>query len=89
MEKVIVHPRIHSRHPEISDQDVIDAWDGCMRSIPRLADNAGEFILLGCDSRGRLIEMVAKRLDVDDWLIFHAVTPPTKKTLKELGLLKG
>ena len=86
MELVTVHPRIHRRHPEISDQDVQDAWKGCIRSIPRLGEDIGEFVMLGCDTKGRLIEMVAKRLDTDDWLVYHALTPPTKKTLIELGI---
>ena len=86
MEEIIVHPRIHERHPEISEQDVLDAWNGCIRSVPRLAENTGEVVVLGCDAKGRLVEMVAKRLDASSWLVFHALTPPTKKTLVELGL---
>jgi hypothetical protein len=30
--------------------------------------------------------MTAKRSFGGDWLIYHAMTPPSKKTLKELGL---
>lgn len=86
MQNVIVHPRIHKRHPEITEEDVQDAWIGCIRSVSRLAENTGEVVLLGCDAKGRLMEMVAKRLDTESWLVFHALTPPTKKTLVELGL---
>lgn len=86
MEELVVHPRIHGRHPEISEQAVLDAWNGGIRSVPQLAENAGEVVVLGCDAKGRLVEMVAKRLDANSWLVFHALTPPTKKTLVELGL---
>jgi hypothetical protein len=33
--------------------------------------------------------MTAKHSTLGDWLIYHAMTPPSKKTLKELGLGGG
>ena len=88
MENVVVHPRIHRRHPDVSDQDVRDAWAGCIRSVPRLGADGDEYVAVGCDAKGRLLEMVARRIDADTWLVFHVMTPPTRKTLVELGMTR-
>ena len=87
MEKVIVHPRILRLHPELTEEDILDAWDSIIHSRARLEEKPFECIAVGIDSSGRLIEMVAIRLENRDILIFHAMVPPSKKTLKELDLL--
>lgn len=89
MEKVIVHPRIHRRHPGLSEGDVLDAWSNVIHSKARLEEEPYECVAVGTDGGGRLVEMVAVRLSNGDVLIFHAMTPPTKTTLKELDLLGG
>lgn len=38
----------------------------------------------GYDPHGRYIEMVGVPLADGVWLIYHAMTPPSKKTLKEI-----
>ena len=86
MDSIIVHPRIFERHPEISEKDVRDAWAGCIKAVPRFDRNPNEYIAIGCDSNGRLLEMIAVITDRRDWLVFHAFTPPTHKALKELGM---
>jgi hypothetical protein len=86
MERVDIHPRVRARHPELSDRDVRDAWYACIRSAPRLDTLPTEYIAVGLDGTGRLIEMVAIRLADHGWLVYHAMTPPSKKTLKELRL---
>ena len=83
---VIVHPRVHERHPEISEEDVLYAWEGCLKSIPRIDKDPDEYIAVGVDSSGRMIEMVAKRISTGSFVIYHAFTPPTRKMLRELGL---
>ena len=88
MEDVVVHPRIHRPHPNVSVQDVLDAWSACIRSVPRFGVDNSEFVAVGCDAKGRLVEMVTRRIDADTWLIFHAMTPPTRKTLVELGMTR-
>jgi len=84
VESVVVHPRIFEKHPEISEQDVLDAWHSCFRSRSRIDKNPHEYIAIGADRQGRLLELVAKCSVDGDWLIYHAMTPPSKKTLKEL-----
>ena len=38
----------------------------------------------GYDPQGRYIEMVGVLLADGAWLIYHAMTPPSKKTLREI-----
>jgi hypothetical protein len=83
---VVVLPRIRERHPDISEAVVLDAWRNCIRVVPRLDKDANEYIAVGADGNGRLIEMIAIRSIEGNWLIYHAMTPPTKKVLAELGL---
>ena len=87
METTIVHPRIFKLHTDMAEKDVLDAWSNIIHSKTRLGKDPQECIAVGVDGRGRLIEMVAVRLSSGDMLVFHAMTPPTQKTLKELELL--
>lgn len=88
MDGFIIHPHIVERHPEISEEDVADAWVGCIKAVPRLDRNPNEYIAIGCDSKGRLLELIAVRLGTGEWLIYHAFTPPTHKALQELGMTR-
>ena len=82
MKGVVVHPCVMERHPELSEDDVREAWEGYVRMARR--DN-GQVVALGFDGRGRAIEMVAKGMG-GDYLIYHAITPPTINALRELGM---
>lgn len=73
----IIHPRIHERHPQISEHDVLDAWHGALLSAPRM-DGSGSWITVGMDSNGRLLEMVSINRH-GRWLIYHAMTPHRKR----------
>jgi hypothetical protein len=86
---VKVHSRIGERHPEINSDDVLFAWRNSLRSMPRVRKNPREYVAVGVDGRGRIIEMVAARMRDGSWVIFHALTPPTKRTLKELRFNEG
>ncbi|WP_273394692.1 hypothetical protein [Thermophilibacter mediterraneus] len=47
----------------------------------------GEWLAVGLDGRGRLVELVYQYDDEDDFFfVFHGMTPPSGKTLRELGL---
>ena len=82
MNQVVVHPRVMDRHPELSEDDVIAAWNGYVRMMRREAD---QVIAIGFDGNGRAVEMVTKESD-GDFLIYHAITPPTINALRELGM---
>ena len=83
---LIVHPRIAARHPEIAEDDVRSAWASAISSAPRLGKSPTEYVVLGFDARGGLLELVAVRLESMRWLVFHAMTPPSDGTLKEMGI---
>lgn len=76
-----IHSRIHERHPEISDDDVRFAWSHY--SIGAVRVPGEREVRLGFDTQGRQLEMVGV-LTVDGWLVYHAMTPPSKKTLREV-----
>ena len=84
MNDVVVHPRVMERHPELSEDDVREAWNGYVRMVRRGDDQT---VAVGFDAKGRAVEMVAKE-SVGDYLIYHAMTPPTEKALSELGLVR-
>lgn len=86
MRKVVVHERIHRRHPELEEVDVVTAWEGAIMSAPRIRKNPDEYVSLGFDSKGRLIEMVAARDEAGTWVIYHAMTPPSERTFEEFGI---
>lgn len=88
LERVDVHERIQKRHPELSAEDVREAWAFSLHAAVRHRSAFDDYLVIGVDGQGRLIEMIAVRKD-DGWLIYHANTPPTKRVLDELGLAKG
>ncbi len=83
--EILVHPRIMEKHPEISENDVICAWNNFARMQHRSEPNSKHAAAVGFDGKGRLLEMVAV-FDGKDYLVYHAMTPPTKKMLAELGI---
>ncbi|WEV72255.1 hypothetical protein [Bifidobacterium sp. ESL0790] len=85
-EEPIIHPRIHQRHPDITDADVRAAWHRMIHMSQR-DGNSNRWVAIGVDRYGRSLELVATFDDYGKWLIFHAYTPPTKGILKELGML--
>lgn len=80
---VLVHPRITQRHPELSPEDVETAFKSQLDSFYRIQEN--QWVIIGLDANGRLIEIVAV-IEGELIKIFHAMTPPSKKTLREIGL---
>lgn len=86
MDRVIIHGRVQRRHPELSPDDVIAAWNTAIVSAPRLLQDPDQYVAIGFDGSGRLVEMAAVRTVDGDWLVFHAMTPPTDRTFKELGI---
>ncbi len=80
-----IHSHAYKHH--ISERDIRHAWRNGFAWGRR--DRAGggiDYLVVGQDTRGRLIEILA-RLTPKGYVAFHALTPPTKKTLLELGLI--
>ena len=85
--EIVVHPRIHEKHPELDDEDVESAFSNAFAEVRRFDQDNEEFMAIGSDSKGRLIEIVY-RVDLEgNVIIFHGFTPPTNKALTELGLM--
>ena len=83
---IAVHRRVRDRHPELANADVLAAWKNAIASTQRTRKNPNEYVAIGFDGNGRLVEMVATRLADGNWLIYHAMTPPSANTLKELRI---
>jgi hypothetical protein len=88
VKEIRVHPRVQIRHPDITDSDVVSAWRNKIALIERRTEEKDFLVALGVDANGRLLEMVSAQEEDGTLLVFHAKTPPTKRTLKELGLLE-
>lgn len=84
MSAIRVHKRISERHPELSQEDVVQA----MRTTVAYAQrNTDEWVSVGFDGNGRIIECVyVYNEETDEFGVYHAMTPPSSKTLKELKL---
>lgn len=82
--RVRVHPRVTTRHPDVSTADVIEAFESTLRSRPRDTSPI-QWVGVGTDHSGRLLEYIAVEDEPDGWLVFHAM-PATRKVLVEVGL---
>lgn len=81
-----VHKRVNRIHPEIKDEDAIAALENSIRAAPREGTSfPPEWVGIGIDMNGRLLQYVAVNLSGDEWLIFHAMAA-TRKVLNELGV---
>lgn len=74
----------HAYKHGLTAKDIEYAWSHCLRRRHRGAPHEGEVVVIGCDEIGRLVEVVAVER-VCGTLIYHALRPPTRKVLKELG----
>lgn len=84
MSGIGIHPRIMRRHPEIRQQDIVAAMKSMIRYKHR---KTGEWLAVGIDENSRLIEVVYEYDEENDYFfVFHGMTPPSRKTLIELGL---
>ena len=84
MNAIGVHPRISRRHSEIADEDVVAAMRGMIKYQRR---SSGEWVAVGLDGKSRLVELVYRYdEDEDFFFVYHGMTPPSGRTLRELGL---
>lgn len=79
MMRVHVHPRIMARHPDITAADVIQAFEGTLRSRAR-ETHPVQWVGVGTDASGRLLEFITVEDEPDGWLVFHAMAA-TKRVL--------
>jgi hypothetical protein len=71
----------------ISEEDVGYAWNSPLRCRQRQSnDEPARWIAIGLLPNGESAELVAFQDENGDWNVYHAMTPPTKKFIKELEL---
>jgi len=86
--EIVIHPRISKRHPELQSEDIRVAWENFLLSGMRAKSKRfPEEVRVGYDKQGREIEMVGT-MSEGSWLIFHAMTPPSKKMIIELDKIR-
>ena len=83
---ITVHGRVMERHPEIRPEDVAHAWANRIASATRYSKWPTQYMAIGFDENGRMLEMAAVEQEDGTLLVFHATIPPSAKTLREVGL---
>jgi hypothetical protein len=81
---ITVHPRIAAKRPDITEEDVLDAFTSALTVRPRVTDPV-QWLGVGLDRKGRLLEFVAIEQPPGEWLIYYAM-PATKIVLRDLEL---
>ncbi len=86
MNEIYVHPRVTKKHSNLSEEDVLYAFENYETCRQRLDKEAYECLGFGFDAKGRMIEFVAVRDKEGDWLIYYALTPLSENAKRELGI---
>ena len=77
----------HALKHGLSEKDILHAWENYVRMQQRPAPNEEYLAAIGYTQSGELVQMVAVIVE-DGHLIIHAMAPPTKNVLKELGMTR-
>lgn len=81
--RIYVLERVHERHSELSDEDVVTAFRSVMAEAER---KDGTWMAIGLDGHGRSVELLYTSAGTDI-AIYHAFTPPTKKFIRQINQL--
>lgn len=82
MGRIIIHP--HALSHGLSEEQIRYAWISFVRKQRRSAPNEDHVAAIGCDPGGVAIQMVGVVI-AGGIMIYHAMTPPTRKLMAELG----
>lgn len=85
MVEVVVHG--HALKHGLTSEEIEFAWRGFIRKRHRCTPHSDQVVAVGVTREGVVVEMVAVEKE-DALLIYHALTPPTKSVLRELGLAR-
>ena len=86
MGRIEVHHRVSERHPDVTDDDVVTAWENAVAMRHRNFDPPAYVAAAGMDTKGRLIEMVGVELEDGGVLVYHAMRLTAKMAREfELG----
>lgn len=83
MFEAVVHP--HALRHGILEEDILYAWENFIVKRWHAAPRKDEAVAIGTTKDGMLIQMVGRELG-SAMLIFHAMTPPSEKAMREFGL---
>lgn len=75
----------HALKHGVAPEDIEYVWNHFVRKQYRGAPSEGEVVVVGYDRFGRLVELVAAERALGT-IVYHAMEPPTKRVLRELGL---
>ena len=80
-----IHPSVFRKHPHLTEEDVRCAWENAYYEAVRPeSPRFPEYLRIGVDRSGREIEMVGT-LTKEGWLVYHANTPLSKRTIDEVS----
>ena len=80
----IIEP--HALKHGIPEKDIVHAWENYLVGATRIPGERE--IRIGLSPDGREIEMVGALLESGEWLVYHDMIPPTKKTRREIEAAK-
>lgn len=83
--RIHVLDRVHERHLELCEEDVVTALRSVMVDAQR---DDGAWMAVGLDGHGRNVEMLY-RVHGEDVVIYHAFTPPTRKFMRQIDQLRS
>ena len=88
MELLAIHP--HAFKHGLTETDIESAWTCAFAWFRRDLENGGiDYVLVGLDGRSRLMELIARYCpEQDGCIVLHAQTPPTRKVLREIGIVR-
>ena len=89
-EKIYVMDRVQREHPDVTKADAAHALANPIRTMPRFGTEPLQYVGIGSDSEGGMIEFVAIRKVMDGkdmWLVYHAQRPPQESVKRELGFM--
>ena len=82
---ILVHERVHERHPGVTEEDVRGAWAHALSARTRSYGPPDVIAAAGLDTKGRMIEMLGIEMADGSVLVYHAMRLTTKMA-RALGL---
>ena len=77
----------HALKHGLTESEILYAWENYVRMQQRSAPHEEYVVAVGCTQMGDMVQMVAVIVE-DGYLIIHAMRPPTRKVLQELGIAR-
>lgn len=85
---IVIRERAIAKH-DLSEERILQAWRNPVKSARRdRVDGRVDYLVVGFDSSGRAIEIVAEEMSNGLIVIYHADSPPRQRMMKELGLIR-